>query len=228
MRIVSWNLGSNSAGYAARHADAWEYLLQELRPDVALLQEAVPPAGIERSLVFARPWASRAWGSAVVTAPGRIRKGFTDTSRGPVVVAELDDGIVVASIHARIVEGRTIPALQKTVRALAPYLENRRFAVGGDLNTARGADAIWPGHGHLEFFESLTGGGLYDCYWELNEHTEKRSFWGDVSPHSLQLDHLFVDVSTGSKGRVRACQILDTPEIRELSDHGPIIADIDF
>lgn len=228
MRIATWNLGSNGAGFAARHGDAWEYLLEEIRPDIALLQEAVPPAGLERSLVFARPWASRKWGSAVVTAPGRIRKGFTDTSRGPVVVAELDDGIVVGSIHARIVEGRTIPALQKTIRALAPLLKNRRFAVGGDLNTARGADAIWPGHGHLEFFESLTGRGLYDCYWELNAYTETRSFWGHVSPHELQLDHLFVDLSTGSEGRVKSCQILSGPEIRELSDHDPVIAEIDF
>jgi len=81
---------------------------------------------------------------------------------GPVVIAELDDGMIVASIHARIVEGRTIPTLRKTVQALSPRLEDRRFVVGGDLNTARGAEDIWPGRGHLEFFESLTGIGLYD------------------------------------------------------------------
>jgi hypothetical protein len=27
MRIVTWNLGANSAGYAVRHAEAWEYVL---------------------------------------------------------------------------------------------------------------------------------------------------------------------------------------------------------
>jgi hypothetical protein len=93
------------------------------------------------------------------------RGGFIRVSRrrvGPVVIAELDDGMIVASIHARIVEGRTIPTLRKTVQALSPRLEDRRFVVGGDLNTARGAEDIWPGRGHLEFFESLTGIGLYD------------------------------------------------------------------
>src|SRR5437879_3761360 len=120
MRIVSWNLGHNSPEYRVRHGDAWRYLLEELRPDVALVQEAVPPEGLSQSLVFAKPWAKRAWGSAVVTAPGRIRKGFTETSRGPVVIAELVDGMIVASVHARIVEGRTIPTLRRTVRALSP------------------------------------------------------------------------------------------------------------
>lgn len=226
MRVVSWNLGHNSPEYRARHDDAWRYLLEELHPDVALVQEAVPPEGLDRSLVFAKPWARRAWGSAVITAPGRIRKGFTETSGGPVVVAELDDGMIMASIHARVVKGRTIPTLRKTIKTLSPRLEDRLFAVGGDLNTARGAEDIWPGRGHLEFFESLTGIGLYDCYSELNEHTEKQSFWGRTSPHALQLDHLFVDMATGAQGKVTKCEILDTDEIRRLSDHGPVVAEI--
>lgn len=227
MRVVSWNLGHNSGEYAARHAEAWRFLIEELNPDVTLVQEAVPPVELDRSLVFAKPWARRPWGSAVVAARGRIHKGFTDTSRGPVAVAELDDGTIAVSIHARIVQGRTIPALRKTMQSLMPRLENRRFFVGGDLNTARAAEVIWPGNEHLEFFESLTGMGLYDCHWELNGNTEKQSFWGHVSPHALQLDHLFVDLATGRDGRVSRCQILDGPEISELSDHGPVVADID-
>jgi hypothetical protein len=60
MKIVSWNLGANSGGYAARHADTWEYLLEELRPDVALVQEAVPPPrGIGRMRYAANPWLGR-------------------------------------------------------------------------------------------------------------------------------------------------------------------------
>jgi endonuclease/exonuclease/phosphatase family metal-dependent hydrolase len=227
MRIVSWNLAHNSPEYRAHHEDAWGYLLDELRPDVALVQEAVPPEGLDRSLIFAKPWAKRPWGSAIIAASGRIRKGFTETSRGPVVLAELDDGMIVASIHARIVEGRTIPSLQKTMTALIPRLKDRRFAVGGDLNTARSAEEIWPQHGHQDFFESLTGMGLYDCYWELNDQTEKQSFWGRVSPHALQLDHLFVDIATGAEGKVRKCEIDDSNKVRLLSDHGPVVAEID-
>lgn len=43
MRYVSWNMGCAPpmARYRTTHADAWRYLLQELRPDVALVQEAL-------------------------------------------------------------------------------------------------------------------------------------------------------------------------------------------
>lgn len=225
MRVVTWNLGSNS-GFGSRAA--WDYLLDELKPDVALLQEAVVPADLDRSLAFAKPWPARRWGSAVVTSRGAINKTFADTSYGPVVIAELNSGVVVGSLHARIIENRTIPSLQKTMSAVAPFLKGRQFVIGGDLNTARAADAIWPGHGHLEFFEFLTGRGLYDCYWEVNDRTETRSFWGDVSPHELQLDHLFVDLDTGMNGRVRSCQILDPADYRKLSDHSPVVAEIEF
>ena len=80
VRVVSWNLGHNTGGYARRHEEAWDYLLEELRPDVALVQEAVPPDGLDRSVVFVKPWAKRPWGSAIVTAPGRIRKAFAETT----------------------------------------------------------------------------------------------------------------------------------------------------
>jgi endonuclease/exonuclease/phosphatase family metal-dependent hydrolase len=46
-----------------------------------------------------------------------------------------------------------------------------------------------------------------------------------VSPHALQLDHLFVDVATGTEGKVIKCEILDSEDIRRLSDHGPVVAD---
>jgi endonuclease/exonuclease/phosphatase family metal-dependent hydrolase len=225
MRVVSWNLGLNTGRSSRPHSEAWRFLLEKLKPDVALVQEAVPPEDLDRSVAFVRPWARRMWGSAIVTAPGRIRKTFADSSGGPVVVAEMEDGAIMASIHARIVKGRTIPTLRHTLKRVLPRLKGRRCVIGGDLNTARGAAAIWPRHGHREFFESLTGMGLYDCHWELNGR-ESRSFWGEVSPHELQLDHLFVDLETGRAGRVTECWIETTGEVRELSDHSPIIAEI--
>jgi len=43
MRIVTWNMGCGSArtGYRKHQHEAWSFLLGELRPDVALVQEAV-------------------------------------------------------------------------------------------------------------------------------------------------------------------------------------------
>ena len=64
--------------------------------------------------------------------------------------------VVLASFHAGIIEGRVIPALRVSVEGLLPFLKGNRFILGGDLNTARGAAAFWPGHGRAEFFAWIT------------------------------------------------------------------------
>jgi len=43
MRIVSWNM--NARDFTKRHGDGWTFLLDDLEPDIALLQEVVPPSG---------------------------------------------------------------------------------------------------------------------------------------------------------------------------------------
>jgi hypothetical protein len=43
MRIVTWNMGCGprASSYRKSHDEAWAYLLQELQPHVALVQEAL-------------------------------------------------------------------------------------------------------------------------------------------------------------------------------------------
>jgi exonuclease III len=66
MRIVTWNM--NYWQTRSTHSAAWEYLQSGLRADVALVQEAVPPAGSVSAFVpidLKNPrWQ---WGSAVVS-----------------------------------------------------------------------------------------------------------------------------------------------------------------
>lgn len=50
MRLISWNMSAGFGFEAEKHIRAWEFLRDELKPDVALLQEAVPP-----------PWADNEW-----------------------------------------------------------------------------------------------------------------------------------------------------------------------
>ena len=65
MRIVSWNMNYWQA--RKTHARAWDYLRDELRADLALVQEAVPPesvAAVYRPINGDSPQLN--WGSAVV------------------------------------------------------------------------------------------------------------------------------------------------------------------
>jgi exonuclease III len=65
MRIATWNMGC--FGNAAKRDEAWHWLLDELKPDIALLQECVVPnwARDQCNPLFER--ALRHWGTAVVT-----------------------------------------------------------------------------------------------------------------------------------------------------------------
>ena len=76
MRVVTWNM--NYWEQHAFHDDAWRWLVDELRPDVALVQECVPPAWLRdtHSVVFDRayPVGDQSWGSALVTRGLRARE----------------------------------------------------------------------------------------------------------------------------------------------------------
>ncbi|MFW6197706.1 MAG: endonuclease/exonuclease/phosphatase family protein [Myxococcota bacterium] len=57
----------------SRHEQAWDWLLNELRPDIALCQECVPPDWVsrERTVLWERaypPDSKQSWGTAVVSS----------------------------------------------------------------------------------------------------------------------------------------------------------------
>lgn len=65
MRIVSWNMNRHGVS-AQRHDEAWDYLQDELKADVALVQEAVPPPRHAAQVYRAIGDKHYDWGSAVV------------------------------------------------------------------------------------------------------------------------------------------------------------------
>ena len=80
MRIVTWNM--NNAGSARRReARAWEYLLEVLRPDVALLQEVRFPGSLKSSLdaptlgsiLHHEFSAHHGWGTAIYSREWAVR-----------------------------------------------------------------------------------------------------------------------------------------------------------
>ena len=71
MKVVTWNMGY--WGHASAHDAAWHWLLDELSPDIALLQECRPPDWVSESgrrVLFdpAYPGTpTQPWGTALVT-----------------------------------------------------------------------------------------------------------------------------------------------------------------
>lgn len=234
MKIVTWNM--NGWDRQSTHDQAWTFLLDTVRPDIGLLQEAEVPENLPTE--YSHKWtpaiAGKPFGSVILSRLGDLEVRWEDNSRGAVLVANSSvtsiGPISIACIQARVQEGvGTIRWLRETMEAVRPLLGDR-FIVGGDLNTARQAHRAWPAYGHGQFWEDIDTWGFNERL-PLDGIEEQQSYWGrwllDKLPtlgNTLQDDHVFLDAETFAS--VEGCQVWDTKHIRELSDHGPVVVDV--
>ena len=112
MKIVTWNLGYWQ--HAKYHDEAWGYLCNELRPDLALLQEVKPPSWVSQdALLFEE--ITRGWGTAIYAPALTMSKVEFPIHQGRVASASVAVGpkreVFVASVHAPIIDNRVFPHL---------------------------------------------------------------------------------------------------------------------
>jgi hypothetical protein len=175
MRVVVWNMG--------RQRDSWAELAT-LGPDVALVQEAVPPVG--RGQVVYRPiGGSRPWGSAVVGfgtevtevthARGRYNTAdqhLHQTWPGSIAIATIGSDaqrLTLVSMYGMIDDGYADTTVHRQLSDLVPLLDDPSHEghtlIGGDLNIT----TQWVGHQaryrywELATFDRIRAFGLVDC-----------------------------------------------------------------
>lgn len=98
--------------------------------------------------------------------------------------------------------------------ALVRTIGDRPFVVAGDWNTCRKY------RGGPEFFSRAKSHGWIECH----EPPEEQTYFGK-SVGGYQLDHAFVDQRTAAS--VIGCQIDANSVVRGLSDHAPMVIDLD-
>jgi endonuclease/exonuclease/phosphatase family metal-dependent hydrolase len=164
VKLATWNLGFWQ--FRRTHDDAWAYLREEICPDIALLQEVKPPElQSDEALVF-RP-VHREWGTAVYACGLTLQELIIPRYPGRVAAAITHihgREIALASVHAPIIGGRVFPHLNFIFDELETALKNRATIIGGDLNSARLCEEVWPGYGHGPFFERIDRGPFVDCH----------------------------------------------------------------
>jgi endonuclease/exonuclease/phosphatase family metal-dependent hydrolase len=242
-------MADRSRRFAKTHDQAWRYLLG-LSPDLAFLQETMPPAWVESQGRVVRDPFER-WGS-LIFSPTLAIEAFSlpeDSSLRalPKYLAfakvPLPDGAqaVVASIHAPprraegdILGGRDPAKLRRSVEGpkyndaifagLAPLVEGRRFILAGDWNTARHQGTQRASRAGEEFFARVREAGWYDSVWAKRQ-SEIRTWFG---PGKLQQDdYVFCDPSLGESVQTVSVAEEAVTE-RHLSDHAPLIVDFDI
>ncbi len=243
-------LGSVGVRKPDLHDQAWHYLLG-LGPDLAFLQETLPPAWTrsEGTLIHG-PF--KRWGS-VIFSPRyplerfRIPQESNLRALGSYLAfatASLPDGTeaFVASVHARdggATEAQLGSLTRTEVRRPSAQgvrvndvafaglegLVGDRFIVAGDWNTARGQRSQRGRKAGSEFFERAHARGWYDCVWDKTGG-ELQTFFRKGSSLK-QNDHAFCDRELGRLlGKPRAAA--ETATVLALSDHAPLILDFDM
>jgi exonuclease III len=226
MRVMTWNLGFWQ--HRPRQNEAWSFLRNELAPDLALLQEISHHELLEGENLLLKP-VQQSWGTAIYTRNMQIEELDLEGYPGRVAVAELQTPtmpkLVAVSVHAPIINGRVFPYLSEIFDQIEEIVSGRMFIVGGDLNTARLAEKVWPGHGHGPFFERLNRSIFFDCFRKFHDE-EQQTIFRPGGKHPFQDDHLFTGHDLADY--VKSCNAINNEATRSLSDHIPIIAEINL
>ena len=219
MKVVTWNL--NYWLSKNTHHEAWSYLRTIIKPDVALLQEVRPPTLMPgEALTFQE--VRGGWGTGVYSRDLPLTAiPLCEAHLGRVAGATVTLGngkrLLSASIHAY--SDRVFPRLADIMDAIVEAFADRPAIVGGDLNSARLAEAAWPNYGHRQFWEKMDASRLVDCCQRMNGE-ELQTYFRKDAEYPFQDDHLFVsrDLASG----LQACDVIDTEVTRRVSDHIPL------
>jgi endonuclease/exonuclease/phosphatase family metal-dependent hydrolase len=232
MKLATWNLGFAFGSSRKTHIEAWKYLREEIRPDVALLQEVSFPELLAGKDVVFQP-VYRNWGAAIYARELQLRKLALrryprGVAPGRVTVATVTvraRELGLASVHAPVIRNEVHPHLDRLFDELEALFKNRPTIVAGDLNSARACEEAWPDSGHGPFFERIGRGPFIDCHWKFHQK-EIQTFFRKDTQLCLQDDHIFA--SPDMANRFTSCDVLDNKTTRRLSDHIPIVAEIDI
>jgi exonuclease III len=236
LRLATWNMAHWS--HKKHSAKAWEYFLAETDSDIFLFQESVPNTDIIKTehLVWNEIGGSRPWGSGIFSPKYKIREySFDNCFSGAVTAAEVeinnDLTVIVISLYGLMEKissvSYAIPNLHRIFSDLTRILEfketKHRVIIGGDLNASQQIDEIQTGNAHRVFFDRLKEFGLVNCfdnyyqdYVQTHRHSRSKKPW--------QNDYFFI--SKRSEKYLKNCEVLDNDTVRKLSDHNPVVIEL--
>jgi endonuclease/exonuclease/phosphatase family metal-dependent hydrolase len=137
---------------------------------------------------------------------------------------------VTAEDHERLRRPGLVLATTSDLLAatLEPWVDRRRFLVGGDWNTSPLFDTDYPNtkwgkaRASTEFFERRNRAGWCDAMRRF--HDAELCTYLDPNTGPREIDRVFTDPETYRQ--LAGCHVLDDTAVTELSDHAPLVVDI--
>ena len=225
IKVVSWNLGFWQ--YRKHHYDAWDYLRNVIKPDIAFLQETqAPKIAEDEEFVFRE--VHQSWGTAIYCRGIRvIREIIMPRYSERIAAAEVELGqnksVFIASIHAPIIRNRVFPHMDNIFTDIETTFSDNPSLIGGDLNSARLAEMTWPGFGHAPFFARVDASRFEDIRKRFYQDEIQTVFRPNQST-PFQDDHIFI--SRNLSGNVSSYSILNNEFTRTVSDHIPVVIEM--
>jgi len=239
LRIVTWNMAYWS--HKGFFKESWEYFINEIDADVYLFQEARPPERLKDDPHFL--WfaigGKRNWGSGIFSKRLPLRHLPIQTPYiGSLVLGEVEipewGTLTVISLYGLMetIAGISyaIPNLHRMLSDLTGifngHVGGRRLIImGGDLNASLQCDQNDGGKAHDIFFQRLEDFGLKNCFEPF--------YKGFVQTHRHHLsnkpwqnDYFFISRKLAKV--LKSCTILDNETVRKLSDHNPVMIELEL
>jgi len=237
MKIITWNMD-----YWKRKSEqrklAWNYLLDTIDPNVALIQEIVPPETSYDShhVLYHEIDGKRKWGNALISKYPVHKEIYVNNSypgASGLIIAELkiSDNFLLTTIN---VYGQIDPnkyattTMHHILSDLTPILDKkdkRNIVLGGDLNVSEQYDTKYKGKfaSHKLVFDRLEDFGLINCTKKFhNGHVQTHVH--SSSKFEWQNDYLFV--SKNIIDQVTGCEVINGNGLLDLSDHYPVTIEI--
>jgi exonuclease III len=216
----------------------WNYLVDSINPEIALLQEVVPPEKHfeTHSILYHEIDKKRKWGTSIIAKHKIVKEIYLNNtypgSTG-LIVAEIkiaDNFILtVINIYGLIdSDGYASTTLHHILSDLTPILHNNKkqnIVLGGDFNVSEQFDLVYKDQypSHKLVFQRLEDFGLINCTKEIYKdhiqtHVHSRSTF------EWQNDYIFVNKNVMEK--VIDCKVVNNPEMLNFSDHYPVFIDV--
>ena len=217
---------------------AWSYLWEKITPDIALLQEIVPPAQSFElyNILYHEIDKKRRWGTSIISKPKINREIYSNNfypGSSGLIIAEVKIShsftLTVINIYGLIdPEGYATTTMHHIISDLTSILHNknkRNIVLGGDFNVSEQWDIKYKNRdpAHKLVFDRLKNLGLINC--------TKEFFNGHIQTHfhsrsSVRWQNDYIFVSKNLINKVKDCKVINTPEMSEFSDHYPVMIEL--